>query len=212
MNNINELDKIINIGINYLNLYDAVYFSSESNLLETIKSQELIPRLHNSVVEAVLNLTPEDPIWERVRSASYFLKDADDMVQQGNESVLNIKNMSIDEIRKSLLDSILSYEQYIIYIGIFNLLQIDEGNLTLKLSEEHIKKQYPDATPEQIEKTINLYLDYIDELEEMELTDAVMDIDYTKTGKDTMEFVDDDDDYYVDTVMDDDQTNLNWLK
>lgn len=211
MNNINELDKIINEGLNYLNLYDAVYFSSESNLLETIKTQELVPRLHNSIVEAVLNLSPEDPIWEKVRSASYFLKDANNMVEQGSENVLNIKNMSIDEIRKSLLDAILAYEQYIIYIGIFNLLKIDEGNFTLKLSEEHIKKQYPDATPDQIEKTIDLYLDYIDELEEMELTDEVMNIDYTKTGRETMDFVDDDD-YYVDTVMDDDQTNLNWLK
>lgn len=186
---ISVLDKLINGGLNYLNFYDSVKFSSDATLLDMVKSQELLERLHNSMTKAILSVSDEDPIFERIRSAAFFLKDASDNFDKSTETNISFKDMTISDVRDSLLESILAYEQYIIYMGMYNLLGVEEDGTIRNISKDNLREAFPDASDDELENTAELFVDYIEELEDMDLTEDVMNIDYSKTGRSMPEYV-----------------------
>lgn len=203
--NISTLDKLINEGLNYLNFYDSVSFSSDATLLDTVKNQELLERLHNSMTKAILSVSDDEPIFERIKSAAFFLKDANDNFDKSTETKTSFKEMTISDVRESILESILAYEQYIIYMGMYNLLGVEEDGTIKRVSKENLKSVFPNSTDEEIENTAELFLDYIETLEDMDLAEDVMNIDYSKTGRSMPEYVglEDEDD-------EDEETSLLW--
>lgn len=205
---LNDLNRLLTDGLNYLMFYDQINYTSEKDLLDTIKEHEILERLHNSVVAAILSLDTEDIIYEKIRSASFFLKEANDAFSDSTKTKTAWKDAPLSETREAILNAIIAYQQYIVYVGLTSLFNIEE---VLKLNKEDLRKKFPDSSEEEINKTIEIYKEYIDEIEEMELSEQIMDIDYNKTGKEKLVYVDDasDEDDELEQ-LDSDITDLEW--
>lgn len=210
---IKTISKLFSEGTDYLGFYDSVYYVSSSDLISSIEDQALLTRLHNSILKAVFTLDEDTPLGQAIKSASYFIKEAETMVEGGN-SLSSWKNMSIDEVRKSILDAILAYEKYVVYMGVYNLLGFTEDDKVQNISADFLREKFPDATEQEIEMTADVYLEYIEELEDMGLADEVMNIDFYTSGKEVLSFEDDDEDNDdEDDIVEEDYKkldNLTW--